>query len=109
MMRTTRRVRLGALLLALSLPCTPLSAQSGPQEIAAPAGESGLVPVRTDAAKGRILVTLPRPADDGVALRVLYTTALRTGLGSAPLVLDRPRWCLIAARPATPSFSPSGG
>jgi hypothetical protein len=89
MMRTTRRVRLGALLLALSLPCTPLAAQSGPQEIAAPAGETGLVPVRTDAAKGRILVTLPRPADDGVALRVLYTTALRTGLGSAPLVLDR--------------------
>lgn len=89
MMRTTRRVRLGALLLALSLPCTPLSAQSGPQEIAAPAGKTGLVPVRTDAAKGRILVTLPRPAEDGVALRVLYTTALRTGLGSAPLVLDR--------------------
>lgn len=88
-MRSMRRARLGALLLAAALPLGPLAAQSGPQEVAAPAGETGLVPVRTDAAKGRILLTLPRPAEDGVALRVLYTTALRTGLGSAPLVLDR--------------------
>ncbi|MEQ5788872.1 zinc-dependent metalloprotease [Erythrobacter sp. NFXS35] len=87
----TRRIRLGALLLALSLPLAPLSAQAALQEIAAPAGETGLVPVRTDAAKGRILLTLPRPAHDGVALRVLYSTALKTGLGSAPLVLDRGR------------------
>ncbi|WP_349514256.1 zinc-dependent metalloprotease [Erythrobacter sp. NFXS35] len=90
-MKMTRRIRLGALLLALSLPLAPLSAQAALQEIAAPAGETGLVPVRTDAAKGRILLTLPRPAHDGVALRVLYSTALKTGLGSAPLVLDRGR------------------
>ncbi|WP_296720317.1 zinc-dependent metalloprotease [Erythrobacter sp.] len=87
----TRRIRLGVLLLALSLPLAPVNAQVGPQEIAAPAGETGLVPVRTDAAKGRILLTLPRPGEDGVALRVLYSTALKTGLGSAPLVLDRGR------------------
>ncbi len=88
-MNTTRRMRFGALLLALSLPLAPLAAQAGPQDVAVPSGEAGLVPVRTEAAKGRILITLPRPAEDGVALRVLYTTALRTGLGSAPLVLDR--------------------
>ena len=90
-MMTTRRVRLGALLLALSVPLAPVMAQAGVQEVAVATGEAGLVPVRTEAAKGRILVTLPRPGDDGVALRVLYTTALRTGLGSAPLVLDRGR------------------
>ena len=90
-MTTKRQVRLGALLMALSLPLAPLAAQDAPREILAPAGESGLLPVRTEAAKGRILLTLPRPAEDGVALRVLYSTALRTGLGSAPLVLDRGR------------------
>jgi hypothetical protein len=90
-MRTMRRMRLGALLLTLCLPLAPLKAQSGSPEVAAPAGEAKLMPVRADAAKGRILLTLPRPAEDGVALRLLYSTALKTGLGSAPLVLDRGR------------------
>ncbi|OYU73968.1 MAG: hypothetical protein CFE32_19300, partial [Alphaproteobacteria bacterium PA3] len=88
-MNTTRHMRFGALLLALTLPLVPLAAQTAPVEVAVPSGEAGLAPVRTETAKGRILLTLPRPAEDGVALRVLYTTALRTGLGSAPLVLDR--------------------
>lgn len=88
-MNTTRRMRFGALLLAACLPLAPLAAQTAPVEVTVPSGEAGLLPVRTEAAKGRILLTLPRPAEDGVALRVLYTTALRTGLGSAPLVLDR--------------------
>ena len=90
-MRTMRHIRLGTLLLVLSLPLAPLGAQVGPKEVAAPAGESGLVSVRTDPAEGRILLTLPRPAEDGIALRLLYSTALKTGLGSAPLVLDRGR------------------
>ncbi|WP_324074331.1 MAG: zinc-dependent metalloprotease [Erythrobacter sp.] len=88
-MMMTRRLRLGAILLACTLPLAPLAAQTGPVEITAPAGETGLIPVRTEAAKGRILLTLPAPAEDGVALRVLYATAMRTGLGSAPLALDR--------------------
>ena len=87
----TRRVRLGALLLAWSLPLATFSTHVSAQEVTAPAGETGLVPVRTEAAKGRILVTLPAPAQDGVSLRLLYSTALRTGLGSAPLGLDRGR------------------
>ncbi|MEE4289607.1 MAG: zinc-dependent metalloprotease [Erythrobacter sp.] len=91
-MLNSRRLRLAALLLSLSLPLAPLAAQSSDiVEITAPAGERGLVPVRVDQAKGRILLTLPAPAEDGVALRVLYSTALRTGLGSAPLTLDRGR------------------
>jgi hypothetical protein len=90
-MKTTRHMRLCALLLAVSVPLAPLAADTGPQNVAVPAGEAGLLPVRTDNAAGRILLTLPAPAQDGVALRVLYSTALKTGLGSAPLVLDRGR------------------
>src|SRR4051794_15123873 len=51
--------------------------------------QDGLLPVYVDKAKGRILIALP-PADaDGVNGRFLYLTALRTGLGSAPVGLDR--------------------
>lgn len=90
-MNTTRRMRLGTIALFMCLPLAPAGAQDRPQEIAAPAGEAGLIPVRTEVGKGRILLTLPCPADDGVALRLLYSTALKTGLGSAPLALDRGR------------------
>ncbi len=50
-----------------------------------------LLPVKVDQAEGKILVTLPPPAADGVSGRFLYATSLRTGLGSAPAVLDRGR------------------
>ena len=49
----------------------------------------GLLPVHVDRQGGRILLSLPAPGRDGVAVRVLYTTSLRTGLGSAPIGLDR--------------------
>ncbi|PSJ40987.1 peptidase [Sphingomonas deserti] len=41
------------------------------------------------AADGKILVAVPRPAADGVALRLLHATTLRTGVGSSRLGLDR--------------------
>ena len=95
-MITTRRLRLAALPFALVFPLTAAFAQSDAapgtmQDISAPKGEAGLMPVRVDNAKGRILLTLPAPAADGVSMRLLYSTALRTGLGSAPLTLDRGR------------------
>ncbi|WP_051273232.1 zinc-dependent metalloprotease [Sphingomonas phyllosphaerae] len=49
----------------------------------------GLLPVYVDRKAGRILLSLPAPARDGIAARLLYTNALRTGLGSAPIGLDR--------------------
>lgn len=88
-MMMTRHMRFGMLLLAAALPLAPAGAQNGPQAVAATMDEGGLIPVRTETAKGRILLTLPAPGADGVALRVLYSTALRTGLGSAPIGLDR--------------------
>ena len=51
----------------------------------------GLLPVHVDKSGGRILITLPVAGDDGVCARLLYATALRTGLGSAPTFLDRGR------------------
>ncbi|WP_338467875.1 zinc-dependent metalloprotease [Novosphingobium sp. ZN18A2] len=52
---------------------------------------AGLLPVHVDRDGGRILLTLPEPDEDGVSVRYLYTTSLRTGLGSAPTFLDRGR------------------
>jgi hypothetical protein len=49
----------------------------------------GLLPVHVDRKDGRILLALPPAGADGVSTRLLYTTALRTGLGSAPVGLDR--------------------
>ncbi|MDE2164243.1 MAG: zinc-dependent metalloprotease [Alphaproteobacteria bacterium] len=69
------------------------AADEAPQSYsAATAGleeKDGLLPVFLDSAKGRILLSLPAPDKDGVSARYLYLTALRTGLGSAPVGLDR--------------------
>lgn len=74
---------------------------STPQAFAAPPAASasnpyagtekldGLYPVHVDRKGGRILLSLPEAGADGVVARMLYTTALRTGLGSAPIGLDR--------------------
>ena len=53
--------------------------------------QDGLLPTYVDKDKGRILVALPAPDKDGVSGRFLYVTALKTGLGSAPVGLDRAR------------------
>lgn len=38
---------------------------------------------------GRTLISLPRPGDDGVSLRLIHTAGLTSGLGSNPVGLDR--------------------
>ncbi|GAA4220483.1 zinc-dependent metalloprotease [Sphingomonas endophytica] len=48
-----------------------------------------LLPVTVERESGKVLVTLPRPDADGVSGRFLYATALKTGLGSAPIRIDR--------------------
>lgn len=53
--------------------------------------QDGLLPVYVDRDKGRILVALPPPDVEGVSGRFIYVTALKTGLGSAPVGLDRAR------------------
>ncbi|MEO1221204.1 MAG: zinc-dependent metalloprotease [Pseudomonadota bacterium] len=83
--------RLWAACLLVAAVALPASVHAEPTEVKPPAGETGLLPVSTDVGDGKILLTLPKPDADGVAIRLLYSTALRTGLGSAPLTLDRGR------------------
>ena len=83
-----------ALAAALSLSHPALAAAPQDKPVSATAGASrqdGLLPVYVDKAKGRILLSLPAPDAQGVSGRFLYVTALKTGLGSAPVGLDRAR------------------
>ena len=85
-----RRTTVFAFSLALLASGPVLSAESpAPAATAGTTRLEGLAPVYLDKAKGRILVALPAPDVDGVSGRYLYLTALRTGLGSAPVGLDR--------------------
>jgi hypothetical protein len=56
---------------------------------AAAPSSSTLFPVEIQAAQGKILVTLPPPGSDGVSGRYLYTTKVRSGLGSTDIRFDR--------------------
>jgi hypothetical protein len=76
---------------------TPQKAASQPAGVGKPWAEAvqglsrldGLVPVFVDKAQGKIFLSLPAPDASGAAGRWLYMTALETGLGSAPVGLDR--------------------
>jgi hypothetical protein len=94
MLGSVSRAALAAALL-LSAATPVLAAKASPPPSAsegALAGTTkldGLLPVHVDKAKGKILLSLP-PADaDGVSGRFIYVTALKTGMGSAPVGLDR--------------------
>lgn len=80
-----------AVVLALSGPAFAAKETAAPEATAGMTRQEGLAPVYVDAAKGRILVALPNPGADGIAGRYLYVSALKTGLGSAPVGLDRAR------------------
>ena len=77
-----------SLSLAAPLPAVAQSTASDPA-LAGTVTQQGLLPVHVDAVQGRILLTLPAPDAEGLSGRYLYTTQLRTGLGSAALGLDR--------------------
>jgi hypothetical protein len=49
----------------------------------------GLLPVRVDKSGGRVFLSLPAPDSEGISGRFIYLTSLETGLGSAPIGLDR--------------------
>jgi hypothetical protein len=84
--------RLLALTLGLFLAPPALAAPpTASRHMHVKATSAGLLPVRADKQGGEILFTLPAPGADGVSARFLYTTSLRTGLGSAPTFLDRGR------------------
>lgn len=55
----------------------------------ATSADGALLPVKADVTDGRILLTLPAPDAQGVSGRFLYTPSIKTGLGSAPIRIDR--------------------
>jgi hypothetical protein len=77
----------GTAMAALAIASVAAMPASG-QPVAVAATGGALLPVKVDAAAGHILLTLPTPDRDGVSGRFLYATALKTGLGSAPIRLD---------------------
>jgi hypothetical protein len=88
----SRAALAAALLLSAATPVLAAPKDKPPAAEAALAGttrQDGLLPVHIDKAKGRILLSLPKADADGVSGRFLYVAALKTGLGSAPVGLDR--------------------
>ncbi len=78
-----------ALLSALLLGASPAALAAAPAPLEGTTAQSGLLPVHVDVKGGRILLSLPAPDRDGISGRYLYVTALKTGLGAAPVGLDR--------------------
>jgi hypothetical protein len=66
----------------------PTVAHAAPMRVAASA-DGALLPVSYDAEKGKVLMTLPAADSEGVAGRYLFTQAIKTGLGSADIRIDR--------------------
>jgi hypothetical protein len=73
-----------ALLLVLAAPSGAASAAV----VEAPA-DKPLLEVKADPLTGKIIATLPKPDAHGVSAGYIYLTQLGTGLGSAPIGLDR--------------------
>ncbi len=72
---------------ALALATSALAAPTFAQSVAPAAQAATLLPVADK--DGKVLLTLPPAGADGTMGRYLYATTLRTGLGSAPIGLDR--------------------
>jgi hypothetical protein len=87
-MKISPRAALLAATLALIPVHSPAAASRQPQ---ATRQADALLPVQVDEAGGKILLTLPPAGPDGTSARLLYMAQLRTGIGSAPLGLDRAR------------------
>ncbi|WP_425998612.1 zinc-dependent metalloprotease [Caulobacter sp. DWR1-3-2b1] len=88
----SRAALAAALLLSAAAPVLAAPKDKAPASEAALVGttrQDGLLPVHVDKTKGRILLSLPKADADGVSGRFLYVAALKTGLGSAPVGLDR--------------------
>lgn len=78
-----------SLLFVLESPfCAPLLAEPTVAPTVAPA-EKPLLDVKADPLTGKIIATFPKPDASGVSARYIYLTQLDTGLGSAPIGLDR--------------------
>ncbi len=67
---------------------TPMTVAAAPAAVVS-SPDGALLPVLVDAAKGRLLLTLPAADAEGLSGRYLFTQAIKTGLGSAAIRIDR--------------------
>ena len=74
---------------ALAVPAAAQQPQQPQQPLQNTVLQTGLLPVHVDRKGGRILLSLPAPDAQGLSGRFIYVSALETGLGSAPVGLDR--------------------
>ncbi|MGJ8537415.1 MAG: zinc-dependent metalloprotease [Parasphingopyxis sp.] len=78
------------MVLALAGASSPALATATAQEVlAGTERQDGLLPVHVDRREGEVFLRLPAPDANGLAGRFIYVSGLETGLGSAPLGLDR--------------------
>jgi hypothetical protein len=75
-----------ALVLAVG---APAHAQPSAAVATVAPAEKPLLEVKADPLTGKIVATFPKPGPDGVSARYIYLTQLGSGLGSAPIGLDR--------------------
>jgi hypothetical protein len=83
-----KRFAVAATALSIVL-AAPALAKEADDPLRGTTAHEGLLPVHVDKAKGRILLSLPKADAEGVSGRFLYMASLKTGLGSAPIGLDR--------------------
>ncbi|MDQ3515736.1 MAG: zinc-dependent metalloprotease, partial [Gemmatimonadota bacterium] len=86
-LRVAPRLCLVALVASLAAACAPAARPSQPApspDITLAPTESGLLPVRYDAATGKVSLTVPRLGE-----RLLYLNTLATGVGATAAGLDR--------------------
>ena len=81
------KILIPALLLAAATPALAIDPPA--QVLQGTVAQSGLLPVHVDRRQGRILLSLPAPDAQGISGRFVYVASLETGLGSAPIGLDR--------------------
>jgi hypothetical protein len=84
-----RQLLASSVAVALAAAVGAPSLAAAPPARAAAAQDNPLLQVESDALSGKIIATFPKPGPDGVSARYIYLTQLGSGLGSAPIGLDR--------------------
>ncbi len=80
---------MGSISVGLALALAVPASAAAPAAASAAKAEKPLLKVDADPISGKIVATFPKPDADGISARYIYLTQLETGLGSAPIGLDR--------------------
>jgi len=84
-----RHLFASALSIALAVAMTSSASAALVRPKPSAPADKPLLAVKADTQTGKIIATFPKPDEDGISGRYIYLTQLGTGLGSAPIGLDR--------------------